>query len=79
MPDMAYACFMHVMHISTFPNIHRYYVLFYLCLGVPEDVYTCVPIQGSGTFAVEAVMNTTTDKKNSRVSAGQYIAHQPLK
>ncbi|XP_071832712.1 2-aminoethylphosphonate--pyruvate transaminase-like isoform X2 [Apostichopus japonicus] len=35
--------------------------------GVTEDVYTCVPIQGSGTFAVEAVMNTTTDKKNSRV------------
>ncbi|KAJ8045022.1 Serine--pyruvate aminotransferase, mitochondrial [Holothuria leucospilota] len=35
--------------------------------GVSRDKFTCVPVQGSGTFAVEAVLNTTTHKDNARV------------
>ncbi|KAL8589749.1 hypothetical protein ACOMHN_027257 [Nucella lapillus] len=35
--------------------------------GVTEDAFTCVPIQGSGTFAVEAVFQTAVPRDNSKV------------
>lgn len=35
--------------------------------GVSEDKFTCVPIQGSGTFAVEAVFQTAVPRGNSKV------------
>lgn len=35
--------------------------------GVTADKYTCVPIQGSGTFAVEAVFQTAVPRKNGKV------------
>ena len=35
--------------------------------GVTEDEYTTVPIQGSGTFAVEAVLGTTIPREAGKV------------
>ncbi|XP_025105345.1 uncharacterized protein LOC112570876 [Pomacea canaliculata] len=35
--------------------------------GVTEKTFTCVPIQGSGTFAVEAVLQTSVPRKSSKV------------
>ncbi|XP_071833004.1 2-aminoethylphosphonate--pyruvate transaminase-like isoform X1 [Apostichopus japonicus] len=35
--------------------------------GVSSDKYTCVPLQGSGSYTVEAVLNTTSKKDNARV------------
>jgi len=35
--------------------------------GVPSDTWTAVLMQGSGTFSVEAVIQTTTPRENGRV------------
>jgi len=35
--------------------------------GVSSDSWTCVLLQGSGTYAVEAVLQTTTPRPNGRV------------
>ena len=35
--------------------------------GVSPDEYTAVPLQGSGTYAVEAVITTTTPRQGGRV------------
>ncbi|ESP02956.1 hypothetical protein LOTGIDRAFT_110620 [Lottia gigantea] len=35
--------------------------------GVSTDDYTTVPVQGSGTFAVEAVIQTTVPRQNGKV------------
>nr|KAG5712900.1 hypothetical protein BaRGS_007497 [Batillaria attramentaria] len=35
--------------------------------GVSEDTFTCVPIQGSGTFAVEAVIQTGVPRSGGKV------------
>ena len=35
--------------------------------NVDPDAWTTVPMQGSGTFAVEAVLQTVTPRKNGRV------------
>ncbi|XP_076463958.1 2-aminoethylphosphonate--pyruvate transaminase-like [Babylonia areolata] len=35
--------------------------------GVSEEEFTCVPIQGSGTFAVEAVFQTAVPRNDSKV------------
>ena len=43
---------------------------FFFCvwlIGVTADNYTCVPIQGSGTFAVEAVFQTAVPRKHGKV------------
>ena len=38
-----------------------------------EEAFTCVPIQGSGTFAVEAVFQTAVPRHNSKVQfSGSY-------
>jgi len=34
---------------------------------VSNESYTCVPMQGSGTYTVEAVLSTTVPKKNGKV------------
>ncbi|KAK7083006.1 hypothetical protein SK128_005785 [Halocaridina rubra] len=34
---------------------------------VSPDAYTAVPLQGSGTYAVEAVINTTTPRAGAKV------------
>lgn len=38
--------------------------------GVESSTWTAVPMQGSGTFAVEAVLQTSISRKNGRVSLG---------
>lgn len=35
--------------------------------GVSEDDYTTVPLQGSGTFAVEAVIGTTIPRESGKI------------
>ena len=35
--------------------------------NVDAESWTTVPMQGSGTFAVEAVLQTVTPRKNGRV------------
>ncbi|CAH1792258.1 unnamed protein product, partial [Owenia fusiformis] len=35
--------------------------------GSNEDAYTCIPIQGSGTFAVESIFQTTVPRTNAKV------------
>ncbi|XP_022094888.1 uncharacterized protein LOC110981542 isoform X2 [Acanthaster planci] len=35
--------------------------------GVSSDDYTCVPVQGSGTFAIEAVLSSTIPRMNAKV------------
>ncbi|XP_038074738.1 2-aminoethylphosphonate--pyruvate transaminase-like [Patiria miniata] len=35
--------------------------------GVSSDDYTCVPVQGSGTFAIEAVFTSTIPRTNGKV------------
>lgn len=35
--------------------------------GASEETFTCVPIQGSGTFAVEAVFQTGIPRRNGKV------------
>ena len=37
--------------------------------NVDPEVWTTVPMQGSGTFSVEAVVQTATPRSNSKVSA----------
>ena len=37
--------------------------------NVDPEVWTTVPMQGSGTFSVEAVVQTATPRTNSKVSA----------
>lgn len=38
-----------------------------ISLGVSAEDFTCVPIQGSGTFAVEAVFQTAVQRKGGKV------------
>ncbi|XP_041353312.1 2-aminoethylphosphonate--pyruvate transaminase-like [Gigantopelta aegis] len=35
--------------------------------GVSSDAFTCIPLQGSGTFAVEAVLQTTVPRQQGKV------------
>ncbi|XP_078001341.1 bifunctional phosphonoacetaldehyde hydrolase/aminoethylphosphonate transaminase-like [Glandiceps talaboti] len=35
--------------------------------GVSTDNFTCVPMQGSGTFAIEAVISTTVPRKSGKI------------
>ncbi|KAI8482747.1 hypothetical protein Bbelb_395240 [Branchiostoma belcheri] len=35
--------------------------------GVPASTHTCVPVQGSGTFAVEAVITTTVPRESGKM------------
>ncbi|XP_019625585.1 PREDICTED: uncharacterized protein LOC109470929 [Branchiostoma belcheri] len=41
--------------------------------GVPASTHTCVPVQGSGTFAVEAVITTTVPRESGKVKEDRYI------
>lgn len=35
--------------------------------GVTLDKYTCIPVQGSGTFAIEAVLTTSLPRQNAKL------------
>ena len=39
----------------------------YWFAGVSSDDFTSVPVQGSGTFAIEAVFTTSVPRTNSKV------------
>ena len=39
--------------------------------NVDPEVWTTVPMQGSGTFSVEAVVQTATPRNNSKVSTAK--------
>lgn len=41
--------------------------LVFLLVEVSKDEFTCVPIQGSGTFAVEAVFQTAVPRQGGKV------------
>ena len=50
---------------------HKYYpfstIFNQLISGVSKDDFCCVPIQGSGTFAVDAAFQTALPKEGAKV------------
>ena len=53
---------------------HEPFIMCYLMIsGVSTSEYTAVPMQGSGTFAVESVFQTTVPRTGGKVCLYFYL------
>ena len=61
------ACTSPVYHV-LYSCVHFFLSISLVLAGDSGEAFTCVPVQGSGTFAVEAVFQTAVPRDNSKVS-----------